>query len=87
MFYFIILLLLLLYYFFMAPRSVKKTLEAIGMVGIAIVILILIAAGIVAFLGMSKVFYISLVMTMLGFWAIRDLLKMPVKAKHNHSKM
>ena len=80
-FYLIVLILILLYYFFMAP----KTLNPLVMVGIVVCLMIALVFGVVTFFDMSGEFYVSLAMTLLGFWAVRDMLKMPTK-KQKQSK-
>ena len=78
-FYLIVLILILLYYFFMAPKTIKNTLNPLVMVGIVVCLMIALVFGVVTFFDMSGEFYVSLAMTLLGFWAVRDMLKMPTK--------
>ncbi|WP_373318040.1 DUF3165 family protein [Streptococcus sciuri] len=65
----------------MAPRTIKNTLNPIGIVGILVFFMVAFVFGVLAFLDMPSEFYVALVMSLLGFLGMRDMLKMPTKKK------
>ena len=86
MFYLILAVLLISYYIFMAPKTIQNTLNMIGMVGVVALLLVLAVMSFIKIIQSPPEIFIGLGMTVLGFFAIRDVYRLParkVKGKHN----
>ena len=81
MFYLIVAILLVLYYLFMAPKTVQNTLNAIGIVGAVALLLVLAGMSFIKILQSPPEIFIALGMIVLGYYAIRDVLRMPARPK------
>ena len=79
MFYLIIGILLLLYYFFAAPQSIKGTLNSVTLVGLGVAVMILIVTGMIQVFRLPTEFFVSAVMAVLGYVALKDVNAMPEK--------
>ena len=87
MFYLIVAILIVSYYFFMAPKTIRSTLNMIGMVGAVALLLVLAAMSFVKIMQSPEIFF-GLAMVALGFFAIRDVYRLPSKKdeKKHYSK-
>lgn len=79
MFYLIIAVLGVSYYFFMAPQSVRGTLGLIGLVSILALLLVLAVLSFVQIMQSPPEIFVALAMIALGYFAIRDVIKLPRK--------
>ena len=71
MFYLIIAILIISYYIFMAPKTIRNTLGMIGLVGL------------VKIMQSPPEIFLALAMVALGFFALRDVYRLPVKKNKN----
>ena len=85
MFYLIVAILIVSYYFFMAPKTIRSTLNMIGMVGAVALLLVLAAMSFVKIMQSPPEIFLGLAMVALGFFAIRDVYRLPSK-KHYSKK-
>ena len=87
MFYLIVAILIVSYYFFMAPKTIRSTLNMIGIVGAVALLLVLAAMSFVKIMQSPEIF-LGLAMVALGFFAIRDVYRLPSKKdeKKHYSK-
>lgn len=79
MFYLIVAILIVSYYFFMAPKTIRSTLNMIGMVGAVALLLVLAAMSFVKIMQSPPEIFLGLAMVALGFFAIRDVYRLPSK--------
>ena len=81
MFYLIVAILIVSYYFFMAPKTIRSTFNMIGM-------LVLAAMSFVKIMQSPPEIFLGLAMVALGFFAIRDVYRLPSKKdeKKHYSK-
>lgn len=79
MFYLILAILLACYYLFAASHTVKATIRLIAVVGSLAVLGFLLVMAVIALFRASVEVYVGLVMLLVGVWALRDMLKMPLK--------
>lgn len=79
MFYLIVAILIVSYYFFMAPKTIRSTLNMIGMVGAIALLLVLAAMSFVKIMQSPPEIFLGLAMVALGFFAIRDVYRLPSK--------
>lgn len=88
MFYLIVAILIVSYYFFMAPKTIRSTLNMIGMVGAVALLLVLAAMSFVKIMQSPPEIFLGLAMVALGFFAIRDVYCLPSKKdeKKHYSK-
>ncbi|SER47346.1 DUF3165 family protein [Streptococcus gallolyticus] len=88
MFYLIVAILIVSYYFFMAPKTIRSTLNMIGMVGAVALLLVLAAMSFVKIMQSPPEIFLGLAMVALGFFAIRDVYRLPFKRdeKKHYSK-
>lgn len=88
MFYVIVAVLIVSYYFFMAPKTIRNTLNMIGMVGAVALFLVLAAMSFVKMMQSPPEIFLGLAMVTLGFFAIRDVYRLPSKEteKTHYSK-
>ena len=88
MFYLIVAILIVSYYFFMAPKTIRSTLNMIGMVGAVALLLVLAAMSFVKIMQSPPEIFLGLAMVALGFFAIRDVYLLPSKKdeKKHYSK-
>ena len=88
MFYLIVAILIVSYYFFMAPKTIRSTLNMIGMVGEVALLLVLAAMSFVKIMQSPPEIFLGLAMVALGFFAIRDVYRLPSKKdeKKHYSK-
>lgn len=78
MFYLIVALLIALYYFFMAPKTVRNTLNAIGLVALLLVLAVM---SFIKILQLPGELYIGLIMIPLGYTAFKETLNLSEKKK------
>lgn len=81
MFYLIIAALIISYYLFMAPKSVRNTLGMIGFVGLVALLIVLAGLSFIKIMQTPPEIVVGLGMIVLGYYALKDLLKMPKKSK------
>ena len=88
MFYLIVAILIISYYFFMAPKTIRRTLNMIGIVGAVAVLLVLAAMSFVKIMQSPPEVFVGIAMVALGFFAIRDVYRLPSKKdeKEHYSK-
>jgi NADH:ubiquinone oxidoreductase subunit 6 (subunit J) len=88
MFYLIVATLIVSYYFFMAPKTIRSTLNMIGIVGAVALLLVLAAMSFVKIMQSPPEIFLGLAMVALGFFAIRDVYRLPSKKdeKKHYSK-
>lgn len=79
MFYLIIAVLIVSYYFFMAPKTIRNTINVIGIMGAVALLLILMGMSFVKMIQSPPEIFIGLAMVALGFFAIRDVYRLPPK--------
>ena len=65
--------------FFMAPKTIRSTLNMIGMVGAVALLLVLAAMSFVKIMQSPPEIFLGLAMVALGFFAIRDVYRLPSK--------
>ena len=81
MFYLIIGVLILLYYIFAVPDSIKGTFNVLTAIFLLVVLLILLVLGIFRIFQLPTEFFIGAAMLALGWYAYRDLNRMPARKK------
>lgn len=81
MFYLIIAALITSYYLFMAPKSVRNTL---GMIGLVALLIVLAGLSFIKIMQTPKEIFVGLAMIVLGYYALRDIQKIPKKPKSKH---
>lgn len=81
MFYLIIAVLIISYYLFMAPKSVRNTLAMIGLVGLVALLIVLASLSFIKIMQIPPEFFVGLGMIVLGYFALKDLFKMPEKPR------
>lgn len=79
MFYLIIAILIISYYFFMAPKTVRSTLNMIGMVGAVALLLVLACMSFIKIMQSPPEIFVGIGMIGLGFFAIRDVFRLPTR--------
>lgn len=83
MFYLIIAILIISYYIFMAPKTIRNTLGMIGLVGLVAMLLVLAVMSFVKIMQSPPEIFLALAMVVLGFFALRDVYRLPVKKNEN----
>ncbi|EGJ41780.1 MULTISPECIES: DUF3165 family protein [Streptococcus] len=81
MFYLIVGILILLFYIFAAPPSIRGTLNVVTLVLILVVLLILLTLAAFRIFQLPSEIFVSIGVTFLAYFALRDLARMPVKKK------
>lgn len=81
MFYLIIGILILLFYLFAAPSSIKGTFNLVALVLLLVVLIILLALAILKVFELPSEYVVFALMSFLGYYALRDLRRMPKKKK------
>ncbi|HEK9097895.1 DUF3165 family protein [Streptococcus equi] len=84
MFYLIIAALITSYYLFMAPKSVRNTLGMIGLVGLVALLIVLAGLSFIKIMQTPKEIFVGLAMIVLGYYALRDIQKIPKKPRSKH---
>lgn len=79
MFYLIIAILIASYYFFMAPKTVRNTLNMIGIVGAVALLLVLAILSFVKIMQSPPEILLGFAMLVLGFFSVRDVCQLPPK--------
>lgn len=79
MFYLIIAILIVSYYIFMAPKTIRNTLGMIGVVGLIALLLVLAGMSFIKIMQSPPEIFLALAMVALGFFALRDVYRLPVK--------
>lgn len=79
MFYLIIAILIVSYYIFMAPKTIRNTLGMIGFVGLIALLLVLAGMSFIKIMQSPPEIFLALAMVALGFFALRDVYRLPVK--------
>ncbi|AUW96994.1 DUF3165 family protein [Streptococcus pluranimalium] len=79
MFYLLVLFGIVLYYFFMAPKSIRSTINSIGIMVAIAILLILAGMSFMKLIQSPGEVYIIAIMLVLGFLALRDILKLSSK--------
>lgn len=74
MFYLIIAILIGLYYFFMAPKTVKNTLNIIGVVGLIALFIVLAGMSFVEIIHLPIEVFLGIGMIIIGYRAFRDVM-------------
>lgn len=79
MFYLLVLFGIVLYYFFMAPKTIRSTINSIVFVAIVAFLLILTGMSFMKLIQSPGEVYIIAIMLVLGFLALKDILKLSSK--------
>jgi len=78
-FYLIIAVLIISYYVFMAPKSVRNTLSMIAIVALVALLIVLAIMSVSKIMETPPEIFLALAMIVLGFFSIRDMIRMPKK--------
>lgn len=76
MFYLIIGVLLALYYVFMAPKTIKSTMNMVLLVGLLALVLVFGVLGLIKVIQAPPEIFVGVGMTILGLYALRDVLQL-----------
>ncbi|EHJ56989.1 hypothetical protein HMPREF9318_01397 [Streptococcus urinalis FB127-CNA-2] len=79
MFYLIIAILIVSYYFFLAPKTVRNTLNMIGLVAIVALLIVLAGMSFIKLIQSPPELFIGLAMIVLTYFAIKDILTLSDK--------
>lgn len=85
MVYLIIAILILLYYVFAVPESIKGTFNVLTATFLLVAFLILLVLGIFQIFQLPTEYFIGAAMLALGWFAYRDLKKMPRRKKKSRN--
>ncbi|MEX2783721.1 DUF3165 family protein [Streptococcus sp. H49] len=73
MFYLIIAILVVLYYFFMAPKTIRNTLNMIGLAALVVLLLTLAVMSFVKIIQFPPEIFVTVGMILLAYFALRDI--------------
>ncbi|MCI5871019.1 MULTISPECIES: DUF3165 family protein [Streptococcus] len=81
--YLILALLIVVYYVFAAPKTVKSTMNVIAFVGLCASLLVLGGLSLVKLVQSPPEIFIGFAMTILAYFVILDISKLPKRDKSN----
>ncbi|MFU2163719.1 DUF3165 family protein [Streptococcus pluranimalium] len=81
MFYLLVLLAIVLYYFLMAPKTIRSTLNSIGLMLLIALLAFLSIIGVINLIKAPSDVHIIVAMSVLGFWAFRDVIRLSVRSR------
>lgn len=65
----------------MAPKSVRNTLGMIGLVGLVALLIVLAGLSFIKIMQTPPEIFVGIGLIILGYFALKDLLKMPKKTR------
>ncbi|AXQ78206.1 DUF3165 family protein [Streptococcus chenjunshii] len=73
MFYLIIAILVVLYYFFMAPKTIRNTLNMIGLAASVVLLLTLAVMSFIKIIQFPPEIFVTIGMVLLAYFAFKDI--------------
>lgn len=81
MFYLIIAILVLSYYIFMAPKTVRSTIDMIGLAAVLVCLSVLAVMSFMEILNSPPEFFVGIAMIVLAWFSIKDVLSLTSRKK------
>ncbi|MGV3027539.1 DUF3165 family protein [Streptococcus hyovaginalis] len=79
MFYLLLLVALVLYYIFMAPKTIRNTINSIGLMIIMALLLILAGMSFMKLISSPGEVYVIIIMLLVGYLSLRDVLRLSAR--------